>query len=155
MHRQDVEVARRASGAPSPEPGDDWRRKSDRHSWADMADSPRQPASVPGAIGHSFFQTLAISDLGHRQTLARGIYFLSPVAVACVALQGVGWRMVLEGDAIGFSFPFFRSFPRPLIGSKIWILFVQRFQNKLSGSKKNERFQKSANLDFCSMKPGT
>ena len=93
---------------------DDRRRKSERQSWADMADSPRQPDGVQGAIDPRFFQTLAITPLGHRQTVARGI---------CLSSRGSGYcrmwgrRMVLEGDGFGggwarFSFPFFRPFRR-------------------------------------------
>ena len=95
--------------APSPEPGDDWRRKSDRHAWAEMADSPRQPDSVPGAIDHSFLQTLAISPLGHRQTLARGIY-LSSRGSGLRGTAGCGGGGWFWRGCCRFSFPFFRPF---------------------------------------------
>ena len=82
---------------------DDRRRKSERQSWADMADSPPKPDGVLGAIDSSFFQTLAISPLGHRPTVARGFFLSSRGSGYC---RMWGRRMVLEGDGLGFLFLF-------------------------------------------------
>ena len=117
MLPQEVELAVAATSL-SP---DDRRQKRERQSWADMADSPAQPDDVQGAIDPRFFRTLAITHLGHRQTVARGI---------CLSSRGSGYcrmwgRMVLEGDGFGGGWARFSFLFSGLLGVRLRLRFFR------------------------------